>query len=290
MRRAGFRWDWDDELKDQVRVSADVFDANTGIRENPTLVQDVEHKGRNVLTRWNHHIAEGNDTQAQFYYDHVDYDSFGFTQSRDTFDLELQHSVRAGQRHLLVWGAGFRNMRDDTRSGLSGLVDVLPLQPLGRPHERLRAGHDHAASRAPAAHAGTEVRAHRLRPFRVAAERAPGVDAQPRSRPGGPRSAMPRACPRASKATSRSSVPSASATTFRAEHVRAYEIGQRWLVTPKFWYDVALFYNDYDDLRTGEAAGRCATSCTAIRAAPKLAVALGAAGAACALDAARTPG
>jgi iron complex outermembrane receptor protein len=43
---------------------------------------------------------------------------------------------------------------------------------------------------------------------------------------------------------------------FRAEHVRAYELGQRQLVSPHLWYDVALFYNDYSDLRSGEAGGQ----------------------------------
>jgi iron complex outermembrane receptor protein len=128
MRRAGFRWDWADEATDHVRVSGDVFDANTGIREDPTLVQDVEHQGRNILTRWNHKLAADNDLQAQFYYDHVSYDSFGFTQRRRTFDLELQQSVRVAGRHLIVWGGGFRALHDDTSSGLAGFVDVLPLE------------------------------------------------------------------------------------------------------------------------------------------------------------------
>lgn len=41
----------------------------------------------------------------------------------------------------------------------------------------------------------------------------------------------------------------------KAEQVRAYELGQRWLVTKQFWFDLALFWNDYDDLRTTEAGG-----------------------------------
>ncbi len=38
--------------------------------------------------------------------------------------------------------------------------------------------------------------------------------------------------------------------------MRAYEIGQRWLVAPQLWYDVTAFYNDYVDLRSGEAGGQ----------------------------------
>ncbi len=39
---------------------------------------------------------------------------------------------------------------------------------------------------------------------------------------------------------------------FGAEHVRAYELGQRQVVSRQFGYDVALFYNDYSGLRSSE--------------------------------------
>jgi iron complex outermembrane receptor protein len=39
---------------------------------------------------------------------------------------------------------------------------------------------------------------------------------------------------------------------FGAEKVRAYEIGHRRLLSSQFWYDVSVFYNEYDDLRTSE--------------------------------------
>jgi iron complex outermembrane receptor protein len=45
---------------------------------------------------------------------------------------------------------------------------------------------------------------------------------------------------------------------FGAEEVRAYEVGQRRLVSSNLWYDLAIFYNDYDDLRTTEANGSLA--------------------------------
>src|SRR5690606_17419569 len=43
--------------------------------------------------------------------------------------------------------------------------------------------------------------------------------------------------------------------TLQAEQVRAYEIGQRQLLSPRLGYDLTLFYNDYDDLLTTEAGG-----------------------------------
>src|SRR5690606_11786065 len=104
------------------------YRAETGIREDPALVQDVIHKGRNIMLRWNQQLADGNSLQVQLYHDHVDFKSLGFDQRRDSYDLELQHSLQLGTRNFVVWGGGVRLMRDHTQSqaGLSGLVDVLP--------------------------------------------------------------------------------------------------------------------------------------------------------------------
>jgi iron complex outermembrane receptor protein len=44
-------------------------------------------------------------------------------------------------------------------------------------------------------------------------------------------------------------------TNFGPERVRSYELGWRERVVEPFWYDVVLFYSDFDDLRTGERGG-----------------------------------
>jgi iron complex outermembrane receptor protein len=254
MRRAGFRWDWADDSRDRVRVSGDLFNANTGIREDPTLVQDVEHEGRNILTRWNHQLAANNDVQAQLYYDHVSYDSFGFTQRRRTVDLELQQSVRAGGRHLLVWGGGFRSMRDETRSGLPGFVDVLPLE---RSDELKNAFAQDTITLSP----------ELLLTLGLKIEQTDYAPSEwlPNVRLAWTPNAQQTWWASVGDATRVPSRIESDLTffgvirigdNFRAEHVRAYEIGQRWLLTPQLWYDVALFYNDYDDLRSGEAGGQ----------------------------------
>src|SRR5690606_37188949 len=50
----------------------------------------------------------------------------GFTQDRDTWDFEFQQSLRPLPRHMIVWGAAYRRVRDHTSSALTGLVDILP--------------------------------------------------------------------------------------------------------------------------------------------------------------------
>jgi len=257
MRRGGFRWDWNDGQRDQLRLSGDVFKATTGIREDPSLAHDVVHKGHHLIARWDHALAADNTVLAQFYYDHVDFESIGYTQARDTYNLDLQHSVRLGSRHLLVWGAGLREMRDETQSALAGLVDILPnhrkdnitnvfaqdtysIVPsklnltLGLKYER------------------TDYAEHEWLP-NVRLAWTPDTD-----------ETWWAAFGEATRVPSRieSDITFFGflrvGDDFRAEHVRAYELGHRRLVAPGLWYDVALFYNDYEDLRTTEQGGQFA--------------------------------
>jgi iron complex outermembrane receptor protein len=255
MRRGGFRWDWDGGERDAVTVSGDVFNADTGIREDPTLVQDVEHRGRNVLSRWKHSFSSNNFVQTQLYIDNVDYTSFGFTQHRRTYDLELQHSLQAASRNYIVWGGGFRQMRDRMQSGLAGFVDVLPLRrtddltnifaqdtlsllpdllklTLGAKYERTDYAPSEVLPNVRVAWTPTERQT-----FWAAAGEATRVPSRIES-----------------DLTFFNVIRIGD--HFRAEHVRAYELGHRWLITPSFGYDIATFYNDYSDLRSGEAGGQ----------------------------------
>ena len=252
--RGGFRWDWGDDAADEVTVSGDIFEATSGIRETAELVQDVEHRGHNVLARWARGDSAENGLRLQFYYDHVDYDSIGFIQERDTYDLEFQQSLQAGSRQLLVWGGGYRRMRDLVRTSFTGVVDVLPARrddaietiflqdTISLVPETLRLilgikyeNTDYADSRW-------------LPNVRLAFT--------PR-----PEETWWAAVSEATRVPSRLEADLTFLNTIRigdefgAEKVRAYEAGHRRLVSSGIWYDLAVFYNDYSNLRTTEASG-----------------------------------
>jgi iron complex outermembrane recepter protein len=255
MTRGGFRWDWDragDEgVSDGLRISGDIFEANTGIREDPTLVQDVEHRGRNVMARWNRQLSDSNGLQVQVYYDHVSYESFGFDQKRTTYDIELQQNLRFMERHNLVWGGGFRSMRDHTASGLAGFVDVLPLR---RNDEITTYFAQDTFSIVP----------DRLNlTAGLKYERTDYADSAwlPNLRLAYMPSSDQTWWVSAAKATRVPSRLESDLTFFGvirpgdgfgAEEVRAYELGHRRLVSSQLWFDVAVFFNDYDHLRTSE--------------------------------------
>lgn len=255
MQRGGFRWDWSDDQRDGVRVSGDVFSADTGARENALLVQDTEHRGSNLMMRWDRRLSETSNMRLQYYYDHVGYDSVTFDQTRDTDDVEFQHSLQPWSGHILVWGAGYRRVRDDTASGLSGFVDLVPNS------------RDDRSSNLFVQDTIALVPETWQLTLGVKHENTDYADAEwlPNLRLAwtpDPQQTWWASASRASRVPSRVEADLTFLNTIRIgdnmkpEHVNAYEFGHRRLVSAQFWYDAAIFFNDYDDLRTSESGGQ----------------------------------
>src|SRR5690606_21371592 len=65
------------------------------------------------------------EVSAQAYLDHQQRYQPDFIEDRlNTFDFDLQHSVRLGRRHNLVWGGGYRHAQDESAG--STAVEFLP--------------------------------------------------------------------------------------------------------------------------------------------------------------------
>jgi iron complex outermembrane receptor protein len=251
--RGGFRWDRESG-GDSLRVSADIFDATAGVRENSSLAHNVEHRGHNLLARWVRQTSPQGSRRAQIYYDNVDYASIGFVQGRDTYDVEVQQSLQAGSRQLLVGGAGYRRTHDRALSRLSGFVDILP------------AHRDDAIGTIFLQDTITLAADTLQLTLGIKFENTDYADSQwlPNLRfaytPGTDRTWWASV----SEATRVPSRLESDLTFFnsirigdelRAEEVRAYEAGYRQLVSSDLWLDVAVFYNDYSNLLTREAGG-----------------------------------
>ena len=66
------------------------------------------------MARWTRELDGGSALQVQAYYDRV-YTSVPnhATNELHTYDLDLQHSFSWGSRQEIVWGGGYRVMRDN---------------------------------------------------------------------------------------------------------------------------------------------------------------------------------
>jgi len=127
MSRLGFRSDWQPTTRDSVTLQGDYYDGDAGqFQVTPTSTapfvergpDDQVLAGGNVLMSWTRELHEESDWRLQFYYDRTErtIEGINFREDRDTVDVDFQHRYRWAQRHKLIWGAAYRNSRDQIRN------------------------------------------------------------------------------------------------------------------------------------------------------------------------------
>lgn len=106
---AGFRTDWN-FARQHLTVQGDVMSG----RLQQLGYDDIEITGTNLLARLQRPLSNRSDVSVQAYFDHQHRDQPGaINEYLNTIDLDLQHSVRLGRRHNLVWGGGYRHAHDN---------------------------------------------------------------------------------------------------------------------------------------------------------------------------------
>ena len=122
MSQAGLRADWN-KGKDAFTVQGDYF---FGRRE--TAITPSDQNGQNILARWNRTFSETSDFSLQLYYDRY-YREDAPTISYDkmnTIDADFQHRFGVKKRHMLVWGLGYRYVKDDANFSNQALAGIVP--------------------------------------------------------------------------------------------------------------------------------------------------------------------
>ena len=134
MGQLGFRTDWTRGTNDNFTVQGDLYRGESG--ENILLAtysplaevpeQDKSaFSGGNLLTRWQHKIADGSDVQIQAYFDRTNRDSIELGETRDTFDVDYIQHARTWAHQDLTWGLGARISPSNAIQS-SPSIDVLP--------------------------------------------------------------------------------------------------------------------------------------------------------------------
>lgn len=122
--QVGFRSDTKFSERDALTVQGDFYNGREDIvfrlplNASPFTEShsDTEHvSGGNILSRWSHALQEGGEITLQTYYDEFERDSrYYIAQQQQTFDIDFQHSFSPHERHQVVWGTGYRLVKDDT--------------------------------------------------------------------------------------------------------------------------------------------------------------------------------
>jgi iron complex outermembrane receptor protein len=116
--QTGFRIDGGESGGDTWTVQGDAY----RIEEQIQSGGDGTVSGGNVLGRWSRAISDSSDMSLQFYYDRthltlpvpaIFFSPAGtLRDDLDTYDLDFQHRLGIGDRHVVVWGAGVRYSHD----------------------------------------------------------------------------------------------------------------------------------------------------------------------------------
>ncbi len=133
--QGGFRMDWDVSANTQLTFQGDAYDGLINdtytvpqLTVAPTyqsaLPDQGTIRGGNLLGRLTHTFSEDSDLKLQVYYDRYARDVAIFQDDQQTFDLDFQHRFPLGQRQDILWGLGYRLMADNV--GNSPAVALYP--------------------------------------------------------------------------------------------------------------------------------------------------------------------
>jgi iron complex outermembrane receptor protein len=272
MSRGGFRFDWDATEINHLTFQGDIYGGTykeTYLRVNPTLpftpfFDDVKAdiSGGNLLGRWTHTFGAESALVVQTYYDRTIRNSDIFEEDRQTWDIEAQQRFTFLGRHDVIVGLGYRLMTDET----DGSFDVS-LDPQERTTDLFNAFVQDKITL-------IEDRLWFTAGSKFEHNDYTGFEVQPSGRftwvPHEQHTlwaSVARAVRTPSRAESdvRLNEPSPvspfivtsifGSSDYRSEELLAYELGYRVQPEERVSFDLALFYNDYDDLRSVELRG-----------------------------------
>ena len=280
--RAGFRVDWEPPGAHRLTLQGDSYEGREDeliqrLRPASPFVPYLDRdtptfSGGNVLGRWTCNFGGGSELALQSYYDRTTRSSATLDEQRTTFDVDFQHRFDWGTRQTIVWGGGYRRTADK----IGSTFDVT-LTPAERTDELVSAflqdeialvkkkltltlgskfehndytGFEFQPSARLAWTPGERqtVWASVSRAVRTPsrAEDDIRLRSAPVLPPGALFAGLPPLVP-----------PSPAVVTaimgdrdFQSEELTAYEAGYRVKAGARLTADLALFYNDYDQLRS----------------------------------------
>lgn len=248
----GFKVDWTPSAPDLVTFQGDAF----GGREVELLGPSEDISGHDLVVLWNRDMGDGQQLQVQAFYDRIARGEVSTSPAFhiDTYDVDLQQSLRLGSRNQLVVGGGARV----AHYKINGIANFFFFTPEGRNlflanafiqdtfavssklsvTGGLKAEHD--------PYVGTSL----LPDFRIAYKAVPSTLLW-----ASVSHAVRSATPFDEDVQERGEggiITISGNRDFRTEKVTAYQLGLRSQPLSALSFSVTGFYNRYDDLRTIE--------------------------------------
>lgn len=273
-QKAGFRMDWAGLNDRNLSVQGDIYKGRSDqlmtLGSGFDFETDVELSGGNLQLQWEQPLSSRSSWSLQTYLDRsLRKDGF-LDQSRTTYDIAFNHNIEDLGNQDIVWGGGYRYTTDNTSAGIASAME-----PRSRSTEVINLFlQDDIAL--------LDEKLHLIIGSKMEHNDYTGYELQPTARmvwaPTARQSlwaAVSRAVRTPSRADSDLAATIAQTSTtvnvgpitlpatmqmnvtgnpnFESEELTAYELGYRTQPTKDFSVDIALFYNDFKNLRTQDA-------------------------------------
>jgi iron complex outermembrane receptor protein len=134
--RGGFRLDAQGAEKiDLVTLQGDIYSGNEGFQgvvpstapPFTTFPDVLTHEGGgDILGRWTHVVNDNNTFFVQTYFDKMDRTEPYFDIKINTWDLEFQQNIKHDGNHIFTWGADYRLISDNYPS-VDGFTSLNPV-------------------------------------------------------------------------------------------------------------------------------------------------------------------
>jgi iron complex outermembrane receptor protein len=250
MSQGGLRMDWTPTGPDAISLQGDAYGGSEDQKNAPAS----KLSGGNVVAMWTRRFSPGSNLEVNGYYDRARRDiPSTFGEALNTYDLQLRHHFELARRHGIIWGLGYRLVRDRVHNS-PGLA-FLP----GRVTRQLFTWFAQEEL------AFADDRARLTFGSKVEHNDYTGFEYQPSARLAwspAPSHTLWAAVSRAVRTPSRIDRELYSPATppfflaggpgFGSEALRALEVGYKAQPARALTTSIATFYDDYDHLRTIE--------------------------------------
>ncbi|ELR71123.1 TonB-dependent receptor, plug [Fulvivirga imtechensis AK7] len=242
MNQAGFRVDYEPSAKNTVTLQGDFYKGSENGPDSSYL------DGQNLMIDWKHTISERSDFDLQVYFDRTwrDQPLTTFNQQLTTYDIDFSHFFSFGDRHRIVWGVGYRHMRDR----INNAAPLLEFDPAD-----LNFSFFNVFARDEVGIIPNKVKL--IFGAKLSDNYYSGLGFQPSGRiswmPDSDHTvwaAVSHALRSPGRFDADMVVPFDGKNNFDWEKVTAFEAGHRMLVSKHVNFSLAAFYNKYKDLRS----------------------------------------
>ncbi len=136
MGRIGGRLDWSVSDSDTLTLTSEYYDGSVGqnvLRNslNPpsSISTNIDRKpsGGFVNIDWKHSFSDTSNLDIKMFYDYRKTRELAPETKQNIYDFDLQHRFEFWSRHDVVWGFGVRNTKDETRGD-----DTVSFDPANR--------------------------------------------------------------------------------------------------------------------------------------------------------------